>query len=223
VNITVKLFVGLREKAGADEIDLELPDDARVRDAIAAIDHLAPPGMCLVLAVNRVYAAEDQRLSPGDELAVVPPVSGGAPDEGPAPRIHVALREEALDLAAIAARVADPRAGAVVTFDGRTRDVPHLDYEAYAEMAEPVLREIAREAADRHGLLAVAVEHRVGRVPLGEASVLVAASSGHRPEAFAGAREVIDALKDRAPIWKKEEGAWKHESVPEVPARDPAG
>lgn len=215
MHVTVKLFAALRERAGADELDLELPDGARVRDALAAIDHLAPPGVCLVLAVNRQYAAEDLLLSPGDELAVVPPVSGGAPDEEPATaRVHVAIREEPLSLDAVAARVADPRAGAVVTFDGRTREVPHLDYEAYAEMGEQVLREIAQEAVARHGLCAAAVEHRVGRVALGEPSVLVAVSAPHRPEAFLGAREIIDALKERAPFWKKEDGEWKHESVP---------
>ncbi len=212
MHVTVKLFAGLKERAGASSVDLELPDGARVKDAIAAIDHLAPPGMTLVLAVNRVYAAEDQVLSPGDELAVVPPVSGGAGDD--APRIHVAVREEPLSLDALAGFVADPRAGAVVTFDGRTRDVPFLDYEAYAEMAEPLLTEIAAAAVERHGLCAAAVEHRVGRVALGEASVLVAVSAPHRPEAFLGAREIIDVLKERAPFWKKEEGAWKHESVP---------
>lgn len=215
MHVTVKLFAALRERAGADQLDLELPDGARVRDALAAIDHLAPPGVCLVLAVNRQYAAEDLLLSPGDELAVVPPVSGGAPDDAAtAPRVHVAIREEPLSLEAVAARVADPRAGAVVTFDGRTREVPYLDYEAYAEMGEQVLREIAEEAVARHGLCAAAVEHRIGRVALGEPSVLVAASAPHRPEAFLGARDIIDALKERAPFWKKEDGEWKHESVP---------
>lgn len=208
MRVTIKLFAGLKERAGASEIEVDLPDGARVRDAIAAIEHLAPPGLCLVLAVNRMYAGEDQLLSPGDELAVVPPVSGGAP------RVHVAIREEPLSLDGLAGFVADPAAGAVVTFDGRTRDVDFLDYEAYAEMAEPVLREVAEAAVARHGLCAAAVEHRIGRVPLGEPSVLVAVSAGHRPEAFLGAREIIDELKDRAPIWKKEEGDWKHESVP---------
>lgn len=211
MRVTIKLFAGLKERAGASEIDVDLPDGARVRDAIAAIEHLAPPGLCLVLAVNRQYAGEDLLLSPGDELAVVPPVSGGAPESS---RVHVAVRSEPLSLDALASFVADPRAGAVVTFDGRTRDVEFLDYEAYAEMAEPVLREVAEAAVSRHGLCAAAVEHRVGRVPLGEPSVLVAVSAGHRPEAFLGAREIIDELKDRAPIWKKEEGDWKHESVP---------
>jgi len=214
VHVTVKLFAGLKEAAGASEVELELPDGARVKDALAALDHLAPEGLTLVMAVNREYAYDTQVLSPGDELALVPPVSGGAPQ---ASRVHVAVRREPLSLDALAGFVADPRAGAVVTFDGRTREVPFLDYEAYAEMAEPVLREIAQAAVARHGLCAAAVEHRVGRVALGEASVLVAVSAPHRPQAFLGAREIIDVLKDRAPFWKKEEGAWKHESVPVVP------
>jgi molybdopterin synthase catalytic subunit len=106
--------------------------------------------------------------------------------------------------AALAAAVRDPGAGAVVCFEGVTREVPSLEYEAYAEMAEPKLRAIAEEEAERHGLCAVAVQHRVGTVTLSEPSVIVAASAPHRGEAFAGARAVIDRLKAEAPIWKVE-------------------
>lgn len=118
---------------------------------------------------------------------------------------HVAIRDTPLDLAAITALVTDPRAGAVITFSGVTREVPSLDYEAYGEMAEKTIREIAVEAQRRHGLTAVAVEHRTGTVALSEPSVVVAVSAGHRPEAFDGAREIIDELKARVPIWKREE------------------
>jgi molybdopterin synthase catalytic subunit len=104
----------------------------------------------------------------------------------------------------VAARVSDPRAGAVVTFSGVTREVEKLEYEAYAEMAEERLRAIAGEAVQAHGLCAAAVEHRVGDVPLSEPSVVVAASAPHRGEAFAGAREIIDRAKAEAPIWKRE-------------------
>jgi MoaE-MoaD fusion protein len=107
-------------------------------------------------------------------------------------------------VAALAAAVRDPRAGAVVLFEGVTRDVPELDYEAYVEMAEPKLTAIAEEEAARYELCAVAVEHRVGTVPLGEPSVIVATSAPHRGEAFAGARAVIDRVKAEAPIWKVE-------------------
>jgi molybdopterin synthase catalytic subunit len=154
--------------------------------------------------VNREYASESTPLQPGDELALIPPVSGGAPRAA----IHVAIRAEPLAADAITARVTDSRAGAVVTFQGVTREVPALEYEAYAEMAEAKIAEIAAGAAQRHGLCAVAVEHRVGIVALSEPSVVIAASAPHRGEAFAGAREIIDALKATVPIWKREEGEW---------------
>src|SRR4051812_28456725 len=213
MRLGVRLFARLRERAGREAVELELPDGARVADALAALDDVAG-GLPVVMAVNREYAGAEQVLSAGDELALVPPVSGGAIDAAP---VHPRGRTEALSLDELAARVRDPRAGAVVTFSGVTRDVPHLDYEAYAEMAEGELRKIAAAALERHGLCAVAVEHRIGVVPLSEASVLVAASAPHRAEAFAGAREVIDEVKARAPIWKKEEGEWIH------PAHPPTG
>src|SRR4051794_7157434 len=100
--------------------------------------------------------------------------------------------------------VGRPGAGAIVTFQGTTRDVDSLEYEAYREMAEEKIAAIVTQAIDRHGLEAAAAEHRVGAVPLTEASVVVAASAAHRAEAFAGAREIIDRIKAEAPIWKKE-------------------
>jgi molybdopterin synthase catalytic subunit len=217
MRVRVRLFAMLRERAGASELELELPDGARVHDALAApaVAALAG-GLPLVMAVNREYAAADAPLSPGDELALIPPVSGGAGDDAPPPSgaapaadaggatPHVAVREEPLSLDALVARVRDPRAGAVVTFSGVTRDVGALVYEAYAEMAAEQLRVIVADAVARHGLCAAAAEHRVGRVPLSEPSVIVAASAPHRPEAFAGAREIIDRIKALAPIWKQE-------------------
>lgn len=191
----------LRERAGAPELTLELPEGARVRDALAS-DELAKlaEGLPLVMAVNREYADGERVLGAGDELALIPPVSGGSTAAAP----WVRVSEEPLSLDALAEHVRDPRAGAVVTFSGVTRDVERLEYEAYAEMAEERMRTIAVDALERHGLCAVAVEHRVGEVPLSEPSVIVAASAAHRGEAFAGAREVIDRVKAEAPIWKKE-------------------
>ena len=207
MQVRIRLFAPLRERAGRSEVDLELPDGASVRDAIAALGDVAQ-GLPVVMAVNREYADEGARLAPGDELALIPPVSGGAP------AVHVAVRDDALDTPSIEARVKDPRAGAVVTFSGVTRDVDHLDYEAYDEMAIERMRAIAEAAVERHGLCAAAVEHRVGRVPLSEPSVVVAASAPHREEAFLGAREIIDELKANAPIWKREEGEWVQGSRP---------
>jgi molybdopterin synthase catalytic subunit len=194
--VSVRLFAGLRERAGSAHVDVELPDEATVADLLAAMD-LAPRSC--VAAINREYAEPGARIAPGDEVALVPPVSGG---DGTVRRVRVT--GEPLDLGTLAAAVRDPRAGAVVLFEGVTRDVPELDYEAYAEMAERRLAAIAGEEAARHDLCAVAVEHRTGTVPLGEPSVIVAASAAHRGEAFAGARAVIDRVKAEAPIWKVE-------------------
>ena len=114
------------------------------------------------------------------------------------------MTADGLDPAALAGRVGDPRAGAIVTFQGTTRDVDRLDYEAYEEMARERIEAILGACAERHGLLAAAAEHRVGAVPRGATSVVVAVSAPHREEAFAGAREAIDRIKAEAPIWKRE-------------------
>jgi molybdopterin converting factor subunit 1 len=205
MRVSVRLFAGLRERAGTDRLEVELPENARVADVLAAM--AATPVGALrdrecVVAVNREYASADEPVRAGDEVALVPPVSGGAWPDGPVRRIRVTA--EPLDLAALADAVRDPRAGAVVLFEGVTRDVPELDYEAYAEMAQAKLEAIAREEAERHGLCAVAIEHRTGTVPRSEPSVIVAASAPHRGEAFAGARALIDRVKAEAPIWKVE-------------------
>ena len=198
MEVTVRLFAMLRERAGARELTLDLPDGASVRDALDELGDLAA-GLPLVMAVNREYAPEDQVLDAGDELALIPPVSGGE-----AALVHARVTGEPLSLDALSARVRDPRAGAVVTFQGVTREVEKLEYEAYVEMAEQKMAAIVAEAVERHGLCAAAAEHRVGTVPLSEPSVIVAVSAPHRGEAFAGGREVIDRLKAEAPIWKKE-------------------
>jgi molybdopterin converting factor subunit 1 len=203
MQVQIRLFAGLRERAGTDRMTLELPDGAHVSDALSELRWLTGD-LKAVLAVNREYANDSTPLAADDELALIPPVSGGAQGA----RIHVAIRSEPLDMAEITARVTDPRAGATVTFCGVTRDVPALEYEAYAEMAQAKIEEIALAAAAAHGLCVVAVEHRIGTVPLSEPSVVIAVSAPHRGEAFTGAREVIDALKLQVPIWKREEGNW---------------
>jgi MoaE-MoaD fusion protein len=206
--VTIRLFAVLRERAGTSEIELDLPEGARVRDAIERLDALAG-GLPLVMAINRDFADADSELRAGDELALIPPVSGGE-------AVPAVLSAGPLSLDALVARVRDPRAGAVVTFQGVTREVDHLDYEAYAEMADERIRAIVAEAIERHGLCAAAAEHRIGTVPLSEPSVAVAASAPHRAEAFAGAREIIDRIKAEAPIWKREEGEWKKGTRPPV-------
>src|SRR5690349_12700931 len=145
VLITVRLFAGLRERAGADRVELELPDDARAGDVLAAMG--LEPGQCIV-ALDREYARADEPVRPTHEVALIPPVSGGADS----PVKLVAVTEEPLDPAAVLAAVRDPRAGAVVLFEGVTRDVEALDYEAYTEMAVQKLETIAAEVAEQHGL-----------------------------------------------------------------------
>jgi MoaE-MoaD fusion protein len=216
VEVTVRLFAVLRERAGAPQVTLDLPDGARVRDALDSLAGLAE-GVPLVMAVNREYASEEHTLDEGDELALIPPVSGG--ERAAAPWVRVSA--EPLSLDDLTRRVRDPRAGAVVTFSGVTREVERLEYEAYLEMAAERMTQIAAAAVERHGLCAAAVEHRVGDVPLSEPSVAVAVSAPHREEAFAGAREVIDRVKAEAPIWKQEieggEERWVSGQAPPPP------
>jgi MoaE-MoaD fusion protein len=206
--VRVRLFAGLRDRAGRSELELDLPDGARVGDALERLADLAGD-MRVVMAVNREYAAPDDPLSAGDELALIPPVSGGA-----APDTTATLTAAPISLDSLVERVRDPRAGAVVTFQGVTRDVPELEYEAYEEMAAPRIAAIVEEVAARHGVCRAAAEHRVGTVPLSEPSVAVAVSAPHRGEAFAAAREIIDRIKDEAPIWKREEGEWIRGATP---------
>jgi molybdopterin synthase catalytic subunit len=196
VRISVRLFAGLREREGSDRVELELPDDARAADVLAALG--LSPGQCIV-ALDREYAPADAPVRADHEVALIPPVSGGA---GPVRLVEITGAP--LDLAAAAAAVRDTRAGAVVCFEGVTREVEALDYEAYVEMARAKLLAIGEQEAARHELCAVALVHRTGRVPLGEPSVIVAASAAHRGEAFAGARALIDRVRAVAPIWKVE-------------------
>lgn len=202
------MFAGLRERAGRGEVSLELPDDAVVADAIAQL-HDVVGAVHVVMAVNQQYADAQMRLQPGDELALIPPVSGGSVGA-----LHVRVTDQPLALDPLLERVRDPRAGAIVSFLGVTREVSELEYEAYVEMATREIAEIVRRATERHGLCAAAAEHRIGMVPLSEPSVAVVASAPHRDAAFAGAREMIDEIKARAPIWKKEEGEWVAGTTP---------
>jgi molybdopterin converting factor subunit 1 len=219
MTVTVRLFAVLRELAGRESVELELADDATVDDAMAALSTRpeladALPRLGVVMAVNRDYASGATRLAPGDELALIPPVSGGAEEVG----VHARVTSEALSLDEISRSVVRDGAGAVVSFQGVTREVERLDYEAYGEMAEERIAAILAECVRTHGLEAAAAEHRIGAVPLGEPSVIVAVSAAHRGEAFAGAREAIDRIKAEAPIWKREveggESRWVEGTTP---------
>jgi len=208
VKVKIRLFATLRDRAGTDHVELDLPESARVRDALDQLRAITSD-LKVVMAINQEYADENAILRAGDELALIPPVSGGA-------QVYARLTDQPIALDPLLEFVRSPAAGAVVTFLGVTREVELLEYEAYAEMAERQIGEIVAEALDRHGLCAAACEHRIGTVPLSEASVAVAASAPHRGEAFAGAREIIDRVKAMAPIWKKESGEWVEGSTPQA-------
>ena len=207
--MTVRLFAILRDRAGRDSIELRLPEGATVADALRALAET--PGLADLLArltvrmaVNRDYADAETALSTGDELALVPPVSGGAGRPAITSMVHTRITEEPLSVESVSRSVIRAGSGAVVTFQGVTREVDRLDYEAYAEMAEERIASILRDCVARHELEAAAAEHRIGSVPLGEPSVVIAVSAAHRGKAFAGAREAIDRIKAEAPIWKQE-------------------
>jgi MoaE-MoaD fusion protein len=194
--VHVKLFAGLRERAGWAEREV---DAERVADVWPALE-LGDEPEGLLYAVNREYVGRDRALRDGDEVALIPPVSGGS----------FRITEEALSLEAVFAEVAGESAGAVATFTGtvrresRGRTVLYLEYDAYAEMAEDVMAQIAAELGGRHEIHAIAIHHRVGRVEIGDASVVIAVAAPHRHAALVACREAIDTLKQTVPLWKKE-------------------
>jgi molybdopterin synthase catalytic subunit/molybdopterin converting factor small subunit len=199
MRVTVRLFAGLREHAGTGRRDVDLGDGARVEDVWRALE-LGDEPAGLVFAVNRAYVGRGQALTEGDEVALIPPVSGGA----------FRLTEDPIDLAAVVAEVEDERAGAVATFVGtvraqsRGRQVVRLEYEAYEGMAENVMGELATQLEKRYDLCAIAITHRVGVCEIGDASVVIAVSAPHRQDALAACKDAIDALKETVPLWKKE-------------------
>ncbi len=224
MEVRVRLFAMLRERAGTATLEVELPHGATVADAMRLLgerEELAEllERMPLRAAVNREYAGIDTVLHAGDELALIPPVSGG--EQPRETVVHARVTGEPLSAERLSRAVASPRAGALVVFQGVTRELPALDYEAYTEMAAERIEVILSDCVARHALTGAAAEHRVGRVELGEPSVIVAVSAAHREEAFAGAREAIDRIKREAPIWKREEGRdgaarWVEGAVPPI-------
>ncbi len=194
--VTVRLFAGLRERAGWAKREVAAATVADVWPALGLGDE--PAG--LLYAVNKEYARNDLALSDGDEVALIPPVSGGA----------FLLSDGPLSLDQVVAEVRSDEAGAIATFTGTTRvrsrgrTVTHLDYEAYEGMAERTMAEIAEALKARYELTAIAIHHRIGRVSIGATSVVIAVSAPHRQDALAACKDAIDELKERVPLWKKE-------------------
>jgi molybdopterin synthase catalytic subunit len=216
MQVRVLLFGSLREAAGAKELSVALPERARVvslRELLVAsqpaFEKLAGR---LRVAVNREFATDDAVLADGDEVAFLPPVSGGSSRQANTGDdfARCTISERPLDAAAVAARVAGADAGGVVSFIGAVRDhargraIRHLEYEAYPAMALVEMERICDAAAQRWPAARVAIAHRVGHLEIGDLAVVVVAAAAHRAEAFEACRFAIDTLKGTVPIWKKE-------------------
>jgi len=224
MKVTILLFAALRETAGRREFSLELPAGSLARDAIAELERVAGAPfatMSFMTAVNRRYVLRTEPLEDGDEVALIPPVSGGAGAAGapPEPEIYAAVVADAIDPAALTAKVMSPAYGAGLTFIGAVREhsggrrVVGLEYEAFEPMATSVMRWIVKRARREINFGAVAIAHRVGALAVGEIAVAVAVSAAHRRDALRAVETIMDELKTIAPIWKKErfadgEAAW---------------
>lgn len=200
MKIVVRLFAGLREQAGTRERTLKLPSGSTVASVWPALAlGEEPPG--LLIAVNRAYADRDAPLEDGDEVAMIPPVSGGGP---------FLISAEPLSLEAAVAEVGSVEAGAIATFIGTTRahsngrEVMRLEYEAYEEMAIEEMGRLASVLHTQYDLIGFAIHHRTGVVEPGQPSVIIAVSAAHRADALAAVKDAIDTLKQTVPLWKKE-------------------
>ncbi len=213
IAVRARLFARLREQAGIETETLELPPASTLADVYEALRKahpaLEPDRNTVRAALNQEFSDWNAAVADGDEVAFIPPVSGGAHGVG----VHFEITADPLDARRLEAAVAHKGAGAICTFTGVVRDnsrgraVTHLDYEAYTDMATGQMRKIAEEIAGRWPEARVAMAHRTGKLEIGEASVVVAVSCPHRAEAIAACKHGIDRLKESVPIWKKEHAA----------------
>lgn len=211
MHIKLRFFASLRERLGRSEDSCEVPEGATVRTVWEALKREHPALVeverSLAFAVAQEYVDGDHPLRDNDELALIPPVSGGVPTDS---RLSCRITQDPIRLDELTAFVADPGAGAMATFVGTTRDtnegrrVVRLEYECYPGMAEKEMAKIGQEVLERWPVKKVAMLHRLGRVDIGEASVAIAVSSGHRHAAFEACHYAINQLKETVPIWKKE-------------------
>lgn len=221
MRVTVRFFATLRDRAGVEQAEIELADGATVATLLKHLSEtyprLTPALGTTIVAINHDYAFAEDPLSDGDEVGLFPPVSGGSSDDERWPEVF-AITEEPLDIDTIVAAISRPQTGAVCVFTGVVRgitqtdqghlDTDHLHYEAYQPMAERKLRQVAREIRERYPLVqGIALVQRIGRLDVGEITVLIACASGHRHDGvFEAARYGIDRLKEIVPVWKQEVG-----------------
>jgi molybdopterin synthase catalytic subunit len=222
MDIQIKLFATLKDRAGTNRITVSVAEPATVATLLAAAEkahpNLATSLPIALVSVNKAFAGKDTAVSPGDEVALFPPVSGGSGEEELPHPTYFAVTTEPLDIAAIHARLSRPEIGAIVSFTGFVRgqtrrdglppETLFLEYEAYSEMAELKMAQIAREIWQKWPLVkGVAIVQRIGRLDIGENTTFVACASGHRDQGvFDAARYGIDRLKEIIPVWKKEVG-----------------
>jgi MoaE-MoaD fusion protein len=214
LRLKVRLFAAFRERAGMPEVEVEVPENSPVSAMVDAVVGRVPSLVDVISAarpvVNKEFVGAEHLIAAGDEVALLPPVSGGADET-------FWLTEQPLDAAEVTRRVEDPGCGAVVTFVGAVRQVnegrqvDYLEYEAYPGMAETKMAEIGREIAERWGITRVAMAHKLGRCDVGEPSIVIAVASPHRREAFEACHYAIDRVKEIVPIWKRE--VWKDGAV----------
>ena len=210
MELRVRLFAVLRDAAGAPEVTVTVPDSIDPEGLLAELQlqHPALANRCdgSLVAVNEEYATPGTAIAAGDSVALIPPVSGGAVSA----QVSIGVTEDPLDAAAIASALRQPANGALVTFEGIVRDnnlgrrVVFLEYEAYKDMTVRVFRRIADQLAEEYELTDVAIWHRIGRLEIGETSLVVAVASPHRREAFRACSETVDQVKALAPVWKRE-------------------
>jgi MoaE-MoaD fusion protein len=218
IQVRVLAFGVLKDVLGPNAVEMTLPESATVADLLAALAHTRPAAILrgIAVSVNAEYAAATQVLHQGDEVGLLPPVSGGVDDfskpdpETDAQETHIRLTRDRIDAESLVAAAKQGEDGAVVVFDGivrnnsRGRATLHLDYEAYEEMALRQMNELAVQARERFKVREVTIVHRLGRLAVGETSVLIVVASAHRAQAFDACRWAIDTLKKTVPIWKKE-------------------
>ena len=222
ISIKVRLFAALKEIIGKNQLDLQIPEGSTVKDVIAVIEETYPAVKKIIkiskYAVNMEYTETEKKMTEGDEITIIMPVSGGVYSASET-NMHIEITGEKIDDAKVLDFVSDISAGSVLLFNGTVRDndggkpVEYLYYEAYEEMAVKEIKKLIAAAFDKYNILKVCVIHRTGKMDAGEISISIGVSSPHREDSYIASKFLIDNIKETVPVWKKEMfeegGRWK--------------